>query len=85
MTVKVSEEVLKQLAVDVDKHFAELVVAHKDVMSPLDVSAVLLSRLILMHRSLGTENDFKRLGTIALNIQEPVIPKEPSDELPTVQ
>ena len=71
MTQQASDEVIKQLALDTDKFFAEQVVMYKDDMHPLEASAIFLSRIILMIRSLMTDVAFKRLGTAALNIQEP--------------
>lgn len=80
MTQKASDEVIKQLAIDTDKFFAEQVVKYKDEMHPLEASAIFLSRIILMNRSLNTEEAFKRLGTAALNIQEPApLVKEEQD------
>lgn len=71
MTIRVSEDDLKALAIEVDKFLAEKVVERKDDMHPLEVSAVVLSRLMIMHRSLKTEDQFKRLAIASLSIQEP--------------
>lgn len=72
---------IKQLAIETDRFIAEKVVEMKDEMHPLEASAIFLSRIILMNRSLGTEEAFKRLGTAALNIQEPEpIIKETADD-----
>jgi len=83
MTRKIDEELLKQMAIDIDKYIAQMVVENKEEMHPLETTAVFISRLLLMHRSLGTEQEFKRLTTASLNIQEPVRKKadveEPND------
>jgi hypothetical protein len=72
MSNQIDEKLLQDMALSIDKFVAEMVVENKDKMHPLETTAVFLSRLILMHRSLGTEQQFKRLSTAALNIQEPV-------------
>jgi hypothetical protein len=70
------------LAIEVDKFLAEKVVERKDDMHPLEVSAVFLSRMMVMHRSLGTEEQFKRLAVASLTIQEPspIIKEDPNAE-----
>lgn len=79
MTRKIDEELLKTMALEIDKFIAEMVVGNKDKMHPLETSAVFISRLLLMHRSIGTEGEFKRLTTASLNIQEPKPLKETDD------
>jgi hypothetical protein len=76
MTRKIDEEVLKQTAMEIDKFIAQMVVDNKEKLHPLETTAVFISRLMLMHRSLGTEGEFKRLTTASLNIQEPIRKKE---------
>jgi hypothetical protein len=80
MTRKIDEELLKQMAIEIDKFIAQMVVENKDKMHPLETTAVFISRLLLMHRSLGTEQEFKRLTTASLNIQEPVRKKEDAEK-----
>lgn len=76
---KVTEEQIVELAHDTDKFMAEQVVKFKDNMHPLEVSAVLLSRIMLMCRSLGLEPQFKNLALAAMNMQEPEPLIKPED------
>lgn len=72
MTKKMaSDEKIKQLALETDKFLSEKVMEFQEDMHPLEASAIFLSRIILMNRSIGLEKEFRRLGTTALNIQEP--------------
>lgn len=80
MTRKIDEDLLKEMAMDIDKYIAQMVVENKEKMHPLETTAVFISRLLLMHRSLGTEQEFKRLTTASLNIQEPVRKKPDAEE-----
>ena len=79
MTRKIDDELLKQMAMDTDKFIAQMVMDNKEKMHPLETTAVFISRLMLMHRSLGTEGEFKRLTIASLNIQEPKPLKESDD------
>lgn len=67
----ITEDQIKALAIDIDRFMAEQVVAYKDSMHPLEVSAVLLSRIMMLCRTLGLEDHFKKLANAAFNMQEP--------------
>lgn len=67
----VTEEQIKTLAIETDKFMAQQVVMHKDVMHPLEVSAILLSRIMMLCKSIGLEDHFKKLANAAINMQEP--------------
>lgn len=79
---KVSEEKIVEMAHETDKFMASQVVKFKDEMHPLEVSAILFSRIIMMCRSIGVEQQFKNLATAALNMQEPE-PLIKDDQKPT--
>lgn len=82
MTRQLNDELIKQLAMDIDQYVAKTVVANKEEMHPLEVTAIFISRLMLMHRSLGTEEQFRRLTTASLNIQEPSWREQDAAERP---
>jgi hypothetical protein len=66
-----TDENIKKLAIETDQFFAEKVVELKDKMHPLEASAIFMSRVMLMNRSLGMEKEFRKLAMAALSIQEP--------------
>lgn len=74
---QLTEDNIKDIAINTDKFVAGVLNEHltdAEGIHPLEIAAVIFSRLMVMARAMNLEDDFKRMSTIAMNIQEP---KEP--------
>jgi hypothetical protein len=74
MSKQMTDDTIKDVAMRTDKFIAEIVnelITDADGIHPLEIAAVVFSRLMVMARSIEMEDDLKRLCTIAMNIQEP--------------
>lgn len=74
MAEKMTDELIKEIAYKTDKFIADMLnelLTDENGIHPLEVSAVVFSRLMVLARQLNLEDDFKRLSIVALNIQEP--------------
>ena len=74
MSKQMTDETIKDVAMRTDKFIAEVInelITDTEGIHPLEIAAVIFSRLMVMARSIEMEDDLKRLCTIAMNIQEP--------------
>lgn len=71
---QLKDDEIKDIAMTTDKNIADIMnkyLTDADGIHPIEIAAVVFSRLMVMARSINMEDDLKRMCTIAMNIQEP--------------